>query len=300
MTAPPRPNLFLIGAMKSGTSSLYTHLAAHPAVFLSRPKEPCYFVDPEVLHRYWPEMWERGYWRSEAAYLSLFAQAGEATVIGEASTDYAKLPRYQGVPERIAAFAPEARFLYIMRDPVDRTLSHYWHEVEYGRERRPLLEAIRTDPHYREVSHYAMQIAPYLERFGPDRVLALTFEGYKADPAATMRQVYGWLGVDPALVPEEMGEKQNVTPPVVRQTRGLGMLQRFRHSAAWSAVEGLVPKRVREWGRGLADRPVERDAARQEADQARAYLRPLQHAETEDLSRLLGRDFPEWRTLYGE
>lgn len=79
----PRPNLFLIGSMKSGTSYLSELLGAHPAIFMSSEKEPTYFVDPKVLRRGWPRMWAQGYWRSEDRYLNLFAAAGHAAVIGE-------------------------------------------------------------------------------------------------------------------------------------------------------------------------------------------------------------------------
>jgi hypothetical protein len=117
--SPPRPNLFLIGSMKSGTTYLSQLLAAHPAIFMSSPKEPCHFVDPKILRRAWPWMWRQGYWRSEARYLSLFSAANGAPVITEASTAYSKLPMFSGVCARILAFNPQARFMYIMRDPVE-------------------------------------------------------------------------------------------------------------------------------------------------------------------------------------
>ena len=110
----PRPNFFIIGAMKSGTSSLHSYLETHPSVFMCHPKEPCYFVDPDQLQPEWPELWRRGYWKDEKNYLKLFEGAGNAKIIGEASTDYTKLNLFTGVPERIASFCPDARFVYIM------------------------------------------------------------------------------------------------------------------------------------------------------------------------------------------
>jgi hypothetical protein len=80
----PRPNPFLIGSMKSGTTHLSALLADHPAVFMSSPKEPCHFVDGKTLRKIWPYMWRRGFWKSAELYLSLFAGAGDARVIGEA------------------------------------------------------------------------------------------------------------------------------------------------------------------------------------------------------------------------
>src|SRR5277367_2746147 len=171
-----KPGLFLIGAMKSGTNYLRKLLDLHPSIFMTEADEPSYFVDPQELKAIWPEMWARGYWRDERNYLRLFASAGEATVLGEASTNYAKSPLVTGVVERIHAFNPDARLIYLLRDPVERTISHYWHMVRYHSECRSIAAAIRHDTQYVAVSHYAMQLAPFRERFGDDRIMVLTHE----------------------------------------------------------------------------------------------------------------------------
>src|SRR5260370_32298000 len=116
----PKPNFFIIGAMKAGTSSLHSYLGNHPAVFMCTPKEPAFFQN----HR--PEDPSRPYKHDLNAYLALFADAGDRPIVGESTTDYTKLPKWPGVTEWILAFNPDARFLYIMRDPIHRTLSHYW------------------------------------------------------------------------------------------------------------------------------------------------------------------------------
>ena len=291
------PNLFLIGAMKSGTTTLHALLAEHPDIFMCEPKEPCYFIRPELLRQYWPEMWERRYWESEVAYLRLFLEAGKARIIGESSTDYTKLPRFAGVVEKIRDFSPDARFIYIMRDPVERTLSHYWHMVTHRAERRDLLEALRDEPHYIDVSNYAMQLQPYLETFGRERILTLTFEQLKSEPRETVQQVFSWLDVDPAFVPPNLGERENVTAERVQQVSGTGALHRLRHSRLWNRIGPLVPPAVRALGVRLAVREVDRSEVDKAA--AIAYLRPIQREQTEKLKTLLGHDFPEWKTLYG-
>ena len=78
--------------MKSGTNYLRKLLQLHPSIFMTEVREPSYFVDPGELKAIWPEMWAHGYWREERNYLQLFASAGEATIVGEASTNYAKIP----------------------------------------------------------------------------------------------------------------------------------------------------------------------------------------------------------------
>ncbi len=243
--------------MKSGTTTLHDLLAPHPQIVMSEPKEPCYFVDAELLRKHWPEMWRRGYWKSEDAYLALFPERPGALYFGESSTDYTKAPQLPGVAARIAAYSPDARILYVMRDPVERTLSHYWHMVELRGEKRAPLEAIRSDPHYTDVSHYALQLRPFIEHFGREQVHVLTFESLKVDPGAALHEVYAWLGVSTDYEPMDLRRASNATPPVVKQKRvGTGALERFRHSRLWSAVGSHFPPALRKLGVRMVEKPV--------------------------------------------
>lgn len=293
-----KPNLFLIGAMKSGTTTLHELLANHPEISMSEPKEPCYFVDSDQLKNLWPEMWNMGFWKNESSYLALFKDKPQSLYFGESSTDYSKRPDIDGVAEKIFAFNPEARFIYIMRDPVERTLSHYWHMVEHRGELRTPLEAIQHDPHYTTVSYYSYQLQPYLERFGRERVCVLTFEELKCGPQSAVRKVYDWLGVACDFVPQALTTARNITPEEVRQKRaGMGMLDRLRHSAAWEALGRYCPPALRRVGVAM----VEKKIPRREVDSSAviAYLRPLQQAQTLELEAQLGRSFEEWKTLWG-
>ena len=293
-----KPNLFLIGSMKSGTTTLHELLAEHPDICMSEPKEPCYFVDPEVLRVLWPEMWALNLWQSEDAYLRIFKGKPGARYVGESSTDYSKRPRFDGVVERIARFCPEARIVYVMRDPVERTISHYWHMMEHRGETRAPLQAIKEEPHYTEVSNYAMQLAPYIARFGRERVYVLSFEGLTRDPSQAVRGVFEWLGVTTDFIPAALTAAHNVTPARVRQQRpGMDWLRRLRRSALWERIGPLLPAKLRRLGVALVEKPV----ARQKVDVSEviAYLRPLQQAQTRALTDLVGREFPEWKTLYG-
>jgi Sulfotransferase family len=122
--------------MKSGTSTLHDLLAEHPQISMSEPKEPCYFVESDALKTHWPEMWRMGIWKSEQNYSALFAEKIGAKLFGESSTDYSKAPKLAGVVDKIYAYSPGARIVYVMRDPIERTLSHYWHMAEHRNETR--------------------------------------------------------------------------------------------------------------------------------------------------------------------
>src|SRR4051812_3312851 len=114
------PNLIVIGAKKSGTTSLYVYLDAHPEISMTRDKELNFFVE------------ERNWSRGLGWYGEQF-DAG-APVRGEASPYYTALPHHRGVPERMASVIPDARLVYMVRDPIARLLSHYDMGVARGRE----------------------------------------------------------------------------------------------------------------------------------------------------------------------
>jgi hypothetical protein len=292
-----KPNLFVIGAMKSGTSYLRKLLNAHPDIYMCEPDEPSYFVEARHLKTVYPEMWDRGLWRSEERYLDLFRPAGDAPILGEASTNYTKVPLAPGVPERIAAFNPEARFIYLLRDPVERTLSHYWHMVRHHAEHRSIAEAVRRDPQFVAVSHYAMQLRPFLERFGRERVEVLVHERLVADPTDVMSDVFQWLGVDAAAADlSEFSEPENKAPDAITMAGFGGVPRRLRQAPALKGAMARLPASVHRALQRLTTREVHRRAV--DVTAAVTFLRPQQQRQTEDLARLLGCSFPEWTTLY--
>jgi hypothetical protein len=197
------PNFLLIGAMKCGTTSLADQLTVHPDIFVSDPKEPHFFA--------WNQHWERGIeW-----YESLFRDAEAAKAVGEASTTYTMHPVAPDVPPRIAQTLADVRFLYIVRHPIDRLVSHYMHRWYEGNTSNSLEAAIESDTQLLAYSRYHYQIQQYLPHFPPDRFLVLVFEEFTADPVAVHQQVYRFLGVDPSFVPGERPPK-NVTDQKVR------------------------------------------------------------------------------------
>ena len=125
---PRWPNLFLVGAAKAGTTSLYDALARNPAIFMSPVKEPHYFsrIEPSPERRaFFPHV------ADEASYLELFDGAADEELLGEASTSYLWEP---GTAERIREQSPRARILIMLRDPVERAYSQYWNDVREGLE----------------------------------------------------------------------------------------------------------------------------------------------------------------------
>jgi len=283
--APVKPNLFIIGAMKSGTTSLHEYLDTHPQIAMSDVKEPGYFVEELGLHK------------GEAWYLSLWDQDPQYRYRGESSTHYTKLPIFQGVPERLHRFSPEARLIYIMRNPFDRVVSHYWHALRdeyHGGELRPLLKAVKDDPGYLAFSDYAMQLKPYFERFGKEAVLTLTFEALVEDPQREVDRIYRWLELPSHPISEALGKAHNQKPKGMTAVAGAGILNRIQYSNTWDRISPHVPAWMKSWAKRQAYRPVVEEDVLRDIPRLRTAISELQRRQIDDLIRLLGRNFPEW------
>lgn len=192
------PTFFIIGAAKAGTTSLHFYLDQHPEIQMSAVKETNFFAGPPGKFPF-----PVGQVEDRDEYEALFDPA--FAVRGEASPSYASAPRRGGVPERIKSLVPEAKFVYLVRDPIARTVSQYQMLVAEGKERTSFAEAIApldsTDPHAFHLtcqSFYAHQIELYLEHFPRQRLLVLDQAELRADRASTLRSVFSFLGVDAA------------------------------------------------------------------------------------------------------
>lgn len=201
------PDFIVIGAMKSGTTSLYTWLAQQPEVFLPATKEPNFFSRDEV--------WGRG----APWYSSLFAPAADDQVVGEASVSYTRPDRGEVAADRIWSLVPGARLIYLVRHPIDRIRSHYRHQVQRRRERRPFEEAIR-DPQSQYVAQslfYAC-LKPYVDRFPKDQICVVRMEDLSGDPPTAWLRVLQHLGLAPRPAPTTA---YNVTGEKAGFTRGM-------------------------------------------------------------------------------
>lgn len=198
-------DFFLVGAARSGTTSMWHALARTPGVFMPKElvhKEPGYFSELTGMS-------------DRERYLELFAGADPAReVVGEASTAYLTDP---AAAPRIAREVPDARIVILLRNPVDRAYSLYNWMAQEGYEPAPdfrralaLEEERAADPGFRRDNpqyyhnylyvrsgRYAEQVERYLSRFGWARVRVLLFEDFVADPERAYREVLDLLGVTP-------------------------------------------------------------------------------------------------------
>ena len=283
------PEAFIIGAQKAGTTSLATMLDAQPGITLSQPKETQFFS----LN--WPKgvQW----------YRERFAGA-EHSVFLDASTDCAAAPTTafptevhpndprRLVPKRIHSLNPNARFLYILREPAARVYSAYWHAVRAGFVKRSFREAIEKNPSFLRTSDYAGQIRNYLEFFDLEDMLLLSFEGFTRDPEATLEKCCAFLGVTFEGLPGngEDGQKNKSyqLSPVAKMVRALaGSNDSFKTLAR--GMRSIVPKSLANVAMNVMTQkipPIE--------DSDRLYLYEIFKERNLDLQALTGFDISAW------
>ena len=291
------PNLIVIGAMKAGTSALHYYLDLHPEISMSSLKELDFFVDGRIaegrawrfseddlrIERALDANWSRGVdW-----YARHFR--ADAPVRGEASPSYTA-PWYPDVAERMAAVVPDARLIFLVRDPVARAVSNYTHQRTLGRDRRSIEDAL-TDARspYVARSRYALVIEPFLRRFDRSRLLVLSSEELLERRRETLGRVYRFAGVDEGVWSEKAeserysGEAKTARGPVAQ------LIARSPARALARRMPDAVKSRAE---RALAARrPPDVPAA---TPALRARLADELREDVERLVELVGRDFPEW------
>ena len=297
MIGERRPDFFIVGAPKCGTTALYTYLGRHPDVYLPDRKELRFFgSDLEIRDRV-P--------LTQDGYLSYFAGAGDARRVGTAYVWYLYSTR---AAEEIHRFAPDASILVMLRNPVDMLYALHAEHLTNGNEdiadfsealdAEPLRrEGRRIPPHahlpqgllYSTVPRYSEQLERYFDRFGRDRVHVAIFEEFIADPVAGYRQALAFLG---------LGDDRSLESSdfeVVNASRKLRS-KRMRHLLARPPelprriISRTVPAGVRKSLHAWAKRANVREAARPEMPAAtRQRLQDLFAPEVDRVEALLGR-----------
>jgi len=197
-------DFFIVGAPKSGTTSLYHYLSEHPQVEMSSQKEPDYFSD-KAIH-------EQGMYYAKNRvdtldkYESLFVQK-ESVVYGEASVSYLF---YENVAEDIKKYNPNAKIIIMLRDPIERAFSHYLMDYRLGLISDSFENVLaKISKHknahlfyqqYIEVSKYSRQIQRYLDFFEKDNILFIDYEDFKKNVSKTVDQVYNFLNISTEFV----------------------------------------------------------------------------------------------------
>lgn len=182
------PDVVIIGAMKSATTSLYRWLDEQPEVFMAHPKETNFFTDRWASGLSW--------------YAEQFAEGSPGQLLGEASVNYTSPERATIAADRMASVIPHARIIYVIRHPVERIRSHYRHEVQRHRESRSLLDALQEPGNsYSGHSSYGTCLQPYIDRYPREQILVVRFEDLVAPSAPAWSATLRLLSLSDRPVP---------------------------------------------------------------------------------------------------
>lgn len=198
------PTFIVIGAMKCGTTSLYHYLKQHPEICMSLRTEPNFFVQ------------EKNYHKGIAWYHSLFQ--GVAKAYGERSTNYTKRHEFEGVAARMKSVLPDVKLIYLLRDPVERVISHYVHSYAKGSESRAISDVLDSFDQNKYVltSRYYMQLQPYLSHYSTDQILVIETEALKLNAYSVLEEVFRFLGVEPTFRSPIFWQRFNQSSSLIR------------------------------------------------------------------------------------
>lgn len=284
------PTFIIIGAMKSGTTSLYHYLSLHPDIAMSSKKELKFFVE------------EKNYWRGLAWYQSNFM--GMAKARGEASTDYSKYPRFKGVSQRMHTVLPHAKLIYILRDPIDRIVAHYIHYYANCRENRTFADALSCleGNHYVEVSQYYMQLEQFLQYYPKESILILDNDNLKNIREETLRTVFRFLGVDETFYTPEYTKTFHQSSDKRRRNKiGRFFVDQY-YTVQYSSrpnfikmidtVRPLIPSFLMQFYKNMTSYPFERPILDETLE---ARLIDYLKEDVEALKKFTGMAFRSWR-----
>jgi hypothetical protein len=218
-----KPNLFIVGQPKSGTTALHQFLGQHPEIYMSSVKEPHFFCADFHLESDRAYGKQRFYdYRSESAYLQLFNKAKNkgknVKILGESSTNYLYS---QVAAEKIYNFNPDAKIIIVLREPAKFLYSLHSHYVKFTEENEPdFLTALALEPqrkqeealsprvtspsylYYAQRVQYSQQVKRYCDRFKPEQIKVIIFEEFQSANEGIFREVLEFLGVETNFTPE--------------------------------------------------------------------------------------------------
>ncbi|WP_411954015.1 sulfotransferase family protein [Alkalibacillus sp. S2W] len=285
-----KPDFFIVGAAKSGTTSLYEYLKQHPEIYFPERKEPHFFgnMKPGGEHV-----------NNESDYLKLFEDAPENTVIGEASTSYLYS---SDAAYNIQKFNRDAKIIIMLRNPVDRAYSMYRHQVRNGAENLSFEEGLKAENerilndwkygfHYFAGGEYSWQIENYYKIFGQNNVKVFLFDDFKEFPNAILLDILNFLNVNGNVsISTEKVHNISNKPKNLK----LNLLLNQRHPLK-EILKKIIPKthrkRIKKY---LTSKNMSKNYDRMN-EETRNYLVSEYRNEINNLERVLNRDLSMWR-----
>lgn len=307
------PNFLIIGAAKSGTTTLYEYLCRHPQIFMSTPKEPNFFAK------------EINYQKGIEWYASLFEEAQSGQICGEASTPYTHQLQIPELPERIVRVLPDVKLIYIMRHPVDRAYSQYQQQIKIaqGVNRRAKVKAFKIPETFEELlqrgkqvieaddymnkidvlaaSNYIAIIERYLKYFERESFLFLLLDDLISKPQETITKVCNFLNIDSEI---DLISKEPIKANLAVEHRSWFLRSQItaplKEIPGVATVAGLMPQALRDSAYSILKKlPYKKSVEQQYLPQSmlpetRAILLQKFQEPNQRLAEFLDRDLSHW------
>ncbi len=295
-----KPNFFIVGQPKAGTTSLYNYLKQHPNVFLSEHKEPCYF-SKDSTHR-----GEIKY-KNLSRYLELFENASNEKVVGEASTDYISSER---AIKEIKKFNPNSKIIIMLRNPVEFISSlhnHMYHTSRY--ENKKLSVALKKEKKrlnrmnkkssidkleelicYRKaLRRMYKNIGEIIKEFGRDNVKIILFENLKDNPDKVYRETCNFLNINEKFKPDFKVHNKGITNTKLEEIR---VKVRDCFPSIYYFLKSLIPERMRKRIKSLV---IVRNGKRQISQDLAKKLKKEFEEDIIELEKTINKDLSHWK-----
>lgn len=312
------PDFIIIGAAKSGTTSLHRYLERHPKIFMSQPKEPEFFARDDR------------YGEGLKSYEDLFANASSTQLKGEASTLYSGPRYFEQTAERIFQYSPNMKLVYVLRNPIDRAYSYYVQLVKNYQNASKSSSISRTfeefifperfpsrcpredffapfDSHLRDEpetvlggGYYYYHVQKYLNFFNRDQILLLEFDELNQNPKTVLNQIYKFLGIQDEQPDDPVDEvRVNVASEHFSQKKGYQTVSRVKNFIFFRPLINLLPEKSRKAGVQLILNWSRLNGKNDNfppkmLDTTRDYLRTLYQDDIKALQSIWGRDLSHW------
>ena len=302
------PNFLIVGAAKSGTTSLANYLNQHPQIFIPpHNKEPNFFImegldlppfgGPADAKTLYEKIYKFSVTDFES-YQLLFQNSGDALAVGEASVPYLYYPQ---APEKIKKYLPKVKLIAVLRNPIDRLYSHYLMVREkYLLEPLTLTQAIDReserirldwgwDWHYASLGLYYTQLKRYYELFEKDQLKIFLYEDFCQNPLEMVQEIYRYISVEDAFVPDmSTRSKQSY------QSRSLLLAKCLdRNSSLGKSLKKVLPQML--YRRIVPPlKTINRSPALPLDNEIRESLKTSFKDEVLNLQALIDRDLSAW------
>ena len=272
-------NFMIIGAMKCGTTTLSKILANHPSISFSKEKEPHFFSKSKD-------------WKSELKdYEKLFSQK-DGVIYGEGSTTYTFYPQFNlEVWNDIYEYNPDMKFIYLIRNPIERIISQYMHSFERGYINTSIEEAILNHPPLLNNARYYSQITPYIEKFGISQVLVLDFDDLIHAKEKTIQKVSSFLDIDFA------GFKDFEAVHALKSVGGNKIPHKYDNLKFLKEILKFLPKGISDFFRKMVLKSNQKRTFLEKPTLSPKLQNVIRHflkLEIEHLNKIIDKDISYW------